>query len=73
MKYKKCPRCGLNFILCEENLCKVCLDEIDGRKSIFDEIDDDLICPYCNKNKIGIDDVMCEQCALRRKKKKDDL
>lgn len=74
MKYKKCPRCGLNYILTEEEMCKVCMDEIAGRKSIFDDIDDsDLICPYCNKNKMDIDDVMCKACLARRNKNGCDV
>lgn len=69
MKYKKCPRCGLNYILVEQEVCGVCLDEISGKKSIFDQEDDEeLLCPYCEKNKMGIDDIMCKQCAMRRHK-----
>ena len=74
MKYKKCPRCGLNYILLEQDLCKVCLDEIAGRKSIFDEVaDTDLICPYCEKNVMDIDDIMCAACRAKRSKKSDDI
>ena len=73
MKYKKCPRCGLNYILLDEELCKVCMDEIAGRKSIFDEDDGELICPYCEKNVMGIDDIMCEQCRAKRCKKSSDI
>ena len=73
MKYKKCPRCGLNYILLDEEVCKVCLDEMAGRKSIFDEDDGDLICPYCEKNVMGIDDIMCAQCRAKRSKKSEDL
>ena len=73
MKYKKCPRCGLNYILLDEELCKVCLDEMAGRKSIFDEVgDSDLICPYCEKRLMGIDDVMSSECLAKRSKKTDD-
>ena len=74
MKYKKCPRCGLNYILSDEEICKVCLDEMAGRKSIFDdEVNDDLICPYCEKNVMGIDDVMCAECRAKRSKKSNDV
>ena len=69
MKYKKCPRCGLNYILQEEELCQVCKDEINGKKSMFDDDRYDiLLCPYCDKNPIGYDEVMCEQCMARRNK-----
>ena len=71
MKYRKCPRCGLNYILQEEELCIVCKDEIAGKKSVFDDENyDELICPYCEKNPIGYDEVMCEQCRAKRNKNK---
>ena len=74
MKYKKCPRCGLNYILLDQELCSVCVDELAGRKSIFDEdCDSDLICPYCEKNVMGIDDIMCAQCRAKRCKNHDDV
>ena len=74
MKYKKCPRCGLNYILLNEELCKVCLDEMAGRKSIFDDDgDSDFICPYCEKNVMDIDDVMCAECRAKRSKKGNDI
>lgn len=72
MKYKKCPRCGLNYILMDDELCKVCRDELECKKSIFDdESYDELICPYCDKNPIGIDDIMCAQCRAKRKSNQD--
>ncbi len=73
LKYKKCPRCGLNYIRCEETLCSVCRDELNGKKSIFDEDDQDgFLCPYCEKNYMGIDDVMCKQCQSKRTKNNDN-
>lgn len=73
MKYKKCPRCGLNYIFADEELCAVCIDEMAGRKSIFDEEDSDLICPYCEKNVMDIDDIMCAACRAKRSKKSGDM
>ena len=71
MKYKKCPRCQLNYIRQDWDICSVCQDELDGKKSIFDT-DEVLICPYCNKCEMGIDDVMCRHCQARRYKKFDE-
>ena len=69
MKYQKCPRCGLNYIKQDEKLCAVCRDELDGKKSIFDAEDAELImCPYCEKNFMGIEDIMCQQCQKKRNK-----
>lgn len=72
MKYKKCPQCGLNYILLNEDICKVCKDESEGKKSIFDRDQfNDFICPYCGKNQMDIDDVMCKQCRNKRFKNED--
>ena len=30
MKYIKCPRCQINYILPDQKLCHVCLDEINN-------------------------------------------
>ena len=69
MKYKKCPRCGLNYIDTKENLCAVCQDELEGKKSIFDAEDTErIMCPYCEKNFMGIEDLMCQQCLKKRNK-----
>ena len=62
MKYKKCPRCGLNWIAQTELYCKVCLDELNGVKSIFDEDLSDNLCPICNKNPLVGDEPMCKEC-----------
>ena len=73
MKYKKCPRCGLNYISTNENLCAVCLDELEGKKSIFDAEDaEQIVCPYCEKNFMGIEDLMCQQCLKKRNKSLDE-
>lgn len=67
MKYKKCPRCGLNYIMQDQELCVVCKNELEGKRSIFDTEDEELIlCPYCESNFMGLDDVMCKHCEKRR-------
>lgn len=70
MKYHKCPRCGLNYITEEQEYCKVCNDELCGKKSIFDDDFDQLLCPYCESNPIEIDELMCSACAERRRRHK---
>lgn len=60
MKYKKCPRCELNYILESEEICQVCKDEINHVKSVFDT--EEVICPFCNKNVISADEDMCADC-----------
>lgn len=72
MKYIKCPRCGLNYISAGEEMCMVCRDELDHKKSIFDDSDyDELICPYCERNIMGLDEIMCSECRARRNRSKN--
>ena len=71
MKYVKCPRCGLNYILTDEDMCQVCKYELNRKKSIFDDSDyNELICPYCDKHILGLDEIMCSECRARRNKNK---
>ena len=64
-KYKKCPRCELNYIKEEEELCPVCKAEM---KLVPDEsISDDMeLCPVCGQNFVSVDQVMCDECAKKR-------
>lgn len=74
MKYKRCPRCGLNYITQDQSLCKVCSDELAGRKSIFDEENfGEFVCPFCEKNPIDIDDIMCAECRAKRGKRSGNV
>ena len=71
MKYVKCPRCGLNYILLGADMCQVCKDELNRKKSIFDETDyDEFICPYCERNVLGLDEIMCAECRAKRNRNK---
>ena len=63
-KYKKCPRCELNYILVDEELCQVCKTELKLAPS--DEEDDLELCTLCGKNLITVDQVMCDECARKR-------
>jgi hypothetical protein len=65
MKYVKCPRCDLNFIKAgEEEICAVCKRELSGVRSNDDnELE---LCPFCFKNYITADELMCQKCAARR-------
>lgn len=71
LKYKKCPRCQLNYIRADWEICSVCQDELNGKKSIFDT-DEVLLCPYCNKRTMDVDEIMCWQCQQRRNKRFDE-
>jgi len=46
-KYRKCPRCEVNYILEEEEMCSVCIAELEG---IIDKDLEEELCPRCEKN-----------------------
>lgn len=67
-KYKKCPRCELNWIPTEEELCEVCKAELSKASKIsLLEDDDELgyeerICPICKVNFLEPDEDICATC-----------
>ena len=72
-KYKKCPRCELNYINQDEDMCYVCKAELGLDSSIVlldDIIDDDeplKLWPVCTAAYIGMDEEMCENCLAHEK------
>ncbi len=72
VKYMKCPRCELNYIDAEkQEYCDVCLKELKGLPSDFDDLDTDdeeLLterCPICGENMMRAGDKMCEECRKK--------
>ena len=64
-KYKKCPRCELNYIKEEEDYCPVCKAEM--KLVPDDSISDDMeLCSVCGQNFVSVDQVMCDECAKKR-------
>lgn len=63
-KYKKCPRCELNYILEAEEYCSVCLDELKGVIVNDLELEEEYskLCPRCGVNYIADDQEYCEVC-----------
>ena len=67
-KYKKCPRCELNYIEESKDYCDVCLAEMQGGKLKFADLDDEEevekteLCPVCNENYMLPGEKMCEAC-----------
>lgn len=73
MNYKPCPYCGLNYIPEDAEICPVCKNKLEGRRSIFDDDDAErILCPYCEKNFMGIDDIMCKKCERKRNRNISD-
>lgn len=80
-KYKKCPRCELNWIPNEEEICEVCKAEL-GKASKISLLEDDedmdyeeRICPVCKVNYLDADEDICAACRQEQADKeteKDD-
>src|SRR5699024_8164918 len=76
-KYKKCPRCELNWIPVEEELCEVCKAEL-GKASSISLIEDDedgvyeeeRVCPVCKVNYLADDEDICAECRAKQKAEK---
>lgn len=74
MKYVKCPRCELNFIIeGKQEYCDVCIAEMKGNKLEFADLDDEELeaeleseaaelCPVCGVNNMRYGETMCEAC-----------
>ena len=76
-KYKKCPRCELNYILDSEEMCDICKAELGLETDIVlldDIIDDDeplKLCPICKAAYIGLDEDMCENCLAQESRQEE--
>ena len=68
-KFKLCPRCELNWIKAEEELCEVCKAQLTNEVDIFQEI-----CPICEVNFVEPGKKYCKECEehLKQNKKNDD-
>lgn len=66
VKYIKCPRCELNYILKKDKFCDVCKSEMKAgilEENDFEEFEEGLeLCPVCKVNYIGEDERMCTTC-----------
>ncbi len=75
--YKKCPRCELNWIKVEEDLCDVCKAELKlGGISLIedDEVEEveERICPVCKINLLDEGEEMCATCREEKLAKLND-
>ncbi|MBO4695570.1 MAG: hypothetical protein J5656_06645 [Clostridia bacterium] len=76
--YRKCPRCDLNWITDDEELCEVCKAELGIKSKIVLLEDDDStasafggkLCPICGINYISEDEDMCDTCRIDQGSKK---
>ena len=59
MAFIKCPRCDLNYILDDENLCAVCRREVRGESEPVDIAD---LCSECGENPVLPGEELCLFC-----------
>lgn len=72
-KFKKCPRCEINYILEDQEYCEICQQELKGI-SLAEDNDDDVeteICPRCRINFLCEGETICESCAAERELEKE--
>lgn len=64
-KYKKCPRCELNYILEEEEYCEICREELRGiaHEEVLEDVEESGVCPICHVNFLNEGETVCESCA----------
>ena len=64
-KYKLCPRCELNYITEDEDLCDVCKAQLDNSEDLFED-DDEELCPICGQNLVEPGEKYCAECLEKR-------
>lgn len=71
-KYKRCPRCELNWIPEEEDFCDVCKAELKiGGASLLEDEEEEL-CPVCHQNFLEPGEKICAYCAQKNADKDDE-
>jgi|AGTN01.2.fsa_nt_gi hypothetical protein len=72
-KYKKCPRCDINYITEDREYCDICIAEMRGQ-NLFAEDDEDEVsdelCPRCHVNYLSEGEKLCESCRAEIEKTK---
>lgn len=63
-RYKKCPRCELNYILEEEDYCEVCKAELKGINTEIED-EEDILCPKCKQNYVEAGEKFCAACLQK--------
>lgn len=64
-KYKKCPRCELNYIPEDREYCDVCEQELRGLEPGYPE-EEPMLCAKCHQNICEPGEEYCSEC-LREK------
>lgn len=71
-KYKKCPRCELNYILENQDFCEICKEELRGisHNIEIDDVDESEVCPRCHVNFLNEGEKYCEACMAEMEEDK---
>ena len=72
-KYKKCPRCELNYIPIEKEYCALCEQELKGHLMVENDEEDEEegLCPRCRTNYLNEGEKYCEQCQAEMEAEKE--
>lgn len=73
-KFKKCPRCDVNYIPIEQEYCDICEAEMKGI-ILFNDTDEEEeaeLCPKCHINYLNEGQKVCDLCAAEVEKIKPD-
>lgn len=72
-KYKKCPRCELNYIPIEKEYCALCEQELKGHLIVENDEEDEEegLCPRCRTNYLNEGEKYCEQCQAEMEAEKE--
>ncbi len=72
-KFKKCPRCEINYIPLEKEYCEICEKEMKGEAHYEEEEDyeEGVLCPRCRVNYLAEGEKLCESCLAEIEKEKE--
>ena len=59
MALRKCPRCELNYILDDGDLCSVCREEVSGARGRDDSV---VMCSVCGEEPALPGEDVCRHC-----------
>ncbi len=71
-KFKKCPRCDINYILAEQDYCEICIAEMKGQKFIDEDDQEAELCPKCKQNYLNEGEKICISCAAEAEKARNE-
>ena len=75
-KFKKCPRCEINYIPEDKEYCPICEREMRGIVDAIPDDDEDYeegLCPRCHTNYVAEGEKYCEQCLSEMQAKDDNF